>query len=169
MINVLESTNFRKKDDVTILIKTSKLFYNTTTHEIVSELPDGADATEWAELSGYLRKDGTDEVYEIVHDVEDAPYTYTEVFLTPESYCKISYLYATTAYVAHPDTNLYPTYYSTKTYAMGDRVTSDGMEWESDFDDNIGNPPKTWGWTLVLPYVEQRDLEWATLEELASA
>jgi len=168
MINVIESTNFRKKDAVTILIKTSKLFYNVTTHEIASELPDGADTTEWAELTGYLRKDGTEEIYEIVHDVEDAPYTYTEVFLTPESYCEIEASVAV-SYIAHANTNLYPTYYNTKTYAKGDRVTSGGMEWESDFDDNIGNTPNIWGWSLVVPYVERRDVQWATLEELASA
>lgn len=165
MINIVESTNFRKKDAVKILIRTSRCWINKTTFEIVTELPIDADVSEWYEKAngGRLRKEETGDVYEIAHDVEDSPYHYVEVFPTPESYCEITSPYY------NWDFNLYPTYKGTVTYAKGDRVTYNNMEWESDFDDNIGNTPNIWGWSLVVPYVERRDVQWATLEELASA
>ena len=162
-INIVESTNFRKKDGKKILVRTSKSYINKNTLEIVPELPEEAVAAEWGEIHGRVRKEETGEVYEIAHDLEDSAYNYVEVFPTPESYCEIRAL----AYASW-DFDMYPTYAPTKTYSEGDIVVYNNWEWISEMNDNTGNIPNNGiGWTEYLPYIETRDVTWKTLEELA--
>ncbi len=168
MINIVESTSFRKKDGVKILIRTSAAFINKETLEILSELPEGATESDYASFNaGRVRKDQTGDIYEIAHDVEDSENTYTEVFPTPDSYCelKITNPYAG-VYSCYVNKNMYPDYVSTKTYNKGDMVTYKNMEWISELDDNTGNTPNLYGWDLYLPFVETRKQEYKTLEEL---
>lgn len=168
-INVLEHyTNFRH-DGVEIKIITAKCYVNRTTYEFFSELPEGATASDYGELTGRVRKDQTGEIYEIAHDVQDAEYTYTEVYPSKESYCEITFANYGTGYTARADSNLYPTYKAATTYSEGDIVVYNNHEWISDMNDNTGNTPNNGvGWSEYLPYIETREVEWKTLEELAN-
>lgn len=167
MINVLEHQTQFRKDGIEIKIITAKCYINRETHEFVSVLPEDAVETEWAELSGRVRKDQTGEIYEIAHDVQDASYTYTEVYPSKDSYSEISFANYGTEYRANANYNLYPVYSAYTTYSEGDIVTYDNQEWISEMNDNTGNNPKNGiGWTSYLPYLEKREVEWKTLEEL---
>ena len=168
MINVLEHQTQFRKDGVEIKIITAKCYINRETHEFVSVLPENAVEAEWAELSGRVRKDQTGEIYEIAHDVQDASYTYTEVYPSKDSYSEILFTNYGTGYMALANYNLYPVYSAYVTYSEGDIVTYDNQEWISEMNDNTGNNPKNGiGWTSYLPYLEKREVEWKTLEELA--
>ena len=169
MINVLEHQTQFRKDGVEIKIITAKCYINRETHEFVSVLPENAVEAEWAELSGRVRKDQTGEIYEIAHDVQDASYTYTEVYPSKESYCEMIFPNYGGEYVTRVDRNLYPTYKAAATYSEGDIVGYGNQEWISEINDNTGNNPQHGiGWTSYLPYIEKREVEWKTLEELAN-
>lgn len=173
-VNVLENqSQFRKKDDVKIKIITAECFINMNTGEYLSAMPEDADATEfakeWAKLRGAVRKDQTGEVFETAHDVQDATYTYTEVYLSKDSYCEMVFSKNTDWYSAIVYQNLYPNYEAAKTYSEGDIVVYSNHEWISDMNDNTGNQPNNGvGWSEYLPYIETREVEWKTLEELAN-
>lgn len=168
--NPLFGGNGRTRDGVKVFTRFSMAYVDRETLQIYSEIPEGREASEFASTSsGKLRQDQTGIIFEIAHDVEDAPYTYTEVFPTPESISEIVISSNGADYMARLNTNVYPDYKATTTYAQGDRVTSNGYTWESDFDGNVGNTPNIWGWSLVLPYIEQRDVEYKSLEELAAS
>lgn len=169
MINVLEHQTQFRKDGIEIKIITAKCYVNMETREFVSVLPEDAVATEWATFDGRVRKDQTGEIYEIAHDVQDASYTYTEVYPSKESYCEMIFSNCGGEYVTRVDRNLYPTYKAAATYSEGDIVTYNNHEWISDMNDNTGNQPNNGvGWTEYLPYIETREVEWKTLEELAN-
>lgn len=167
MINELVSEHFRT-DSVNIVIRTGKSYINRVTLEVVQELPEDAIATDWAEYWTKLRNDQTGHIYEIAHDVEGSDQTYSEMYYTEESYCERSYGSSTigTGGVCSFNTDVYPTYKSENTYAKGDIVTSNHMTWISDFDDNTGNDPTIYGWSLYLPFIEKRNVEYGTYEEI---
>lgn len=166
MITEVVSEHFRT-DDVNIIIRASQSYINRETLEFVSEIPEGASASDYAVYTGRIRKDQTGEIYEVAHDVEGSDYTYTELFPTPESYSEITIANYGGTYYAHTNYNLYPNYNASNTYAKDDIVVYDKREWISEMDDNTGNTPNLIGWGLYLPYVEEREVEWVTLEELS--
>lgn len=169
MINVLEHQTQFRKDGIEIKIITAKCYVNRETHEFVSVLPEDAVAAEWATFAGRVRKDQTGEIYEIAHDVQDASYTYTEVYPSKDSYCEMSFPIYGGEYFARANHNLYPTYDASDTYSEGDIVVYEKHEWISEINDNKGNTPNDGiGWTMYLPYIETREVEWKTLEELAT-
>ena len=161
---------FRKKDDVKIKITRGEGWVKKDTLEYFSEIPEGEDSTNYGKLTTRVRKDQTGEIYEIAHDVQDADYTYTELFPTRDSYSEITFAqYAAGLFTAVVNYNLYPTYKAATTYSEGDIVTYNNHEWISDMDDNTGNQPNNGiGWSEYLPYIETREVEWKTLEELAN-
>lgn len=167
MINELIISTFRKSDDVRIKITTAASYINRTTREILPELPEGVVEAEWARLSTFVRNDRTGDIYEIAHDIEDTTDTYTEVYLTPDSYCDIAF--GTTVGgigYSNINQNVYPEYKPGEIYAEGDMVTYKLWTWVSDFDENTGNTPDVWGWSPYLPFAETREAHYATYEEL---
>lgn len=167
MINELVSEHFRT-DGVNIIIRTASMYVNRNTLEFVSEIPEGAVASEWGKLTARVRKDQTGEIYEIAHDVEGSTNTYTEVRPTPESYSEIRFSMGGTEYIATPKYTLYPEYNASTTYAEGDIVTYERMEYICQEDGTVGIPPNTVGfWGMYMPYVEERNVEWKSLEELS--
>ena len=160
--NPLLGGNGRTRDGVKVFTRFSKAWIWNATGEILLEEPIGAQASEYTStFGGRLRCDQTGKIYEIAHDIEDSPYTYTEVFPTPESYCEIgSY--------GRFNTHVYPDYKAAETYSEGDIVVYNKMTWISEFDDNTGNTPTNlWGWSVYLPYVEERNVVYKSLEEMA--
>lgn len=168
MIRETLSSSFRS-DGVNIVIRMSEVHVNRNTLEVVSELPEGADVSDYGRTTkSRVRKDQTGEIFEIAHDVEGSSNTYTEVFPTPESYCDIEFSTVSTGgeYIASVNTNMYPNYSAIKSYAKGDIVVYDGKEWMSDFDDNTGNQPNLYGWSLFSVNVEEREVAYVPLSEL---
>lgn len=169
--NPLINGNGRICDGKKLFAQYSSSYVEKATGKVFPELPEGAVEADYVNtLSGRLRCDQTGVVYECVHDVEDAPFTYTEVFPDPRDTSEIK---ITPIYV-RINTNLYPEYSSTKTYAKGDRVTATSAPnvsslyytYESDFDDNTGNTPYLWGWSVVTPDVEENNnVRYVTAEE----
>lgn len=161
----------RDVDGKNVCIRTSSSYVEIETHHIFAEIPEGRVESEFADtLSGCVRCDQTGAVYEIAHDVEDAPYTYTEVFPNPRQLSEITFSSVVGGATARLNTKPYPDYKSNATYAKGDRVISSlyGNErvYESDFDDNTGNPPNLYGWTMIMPFLEDYpEPEFVTIEE----
>lgn len=168
--NPLNGGNGRNRDGVLIFTRFSKAYVHRETGEIVLELPEGASEADYGKTQGLLRQDQTDKLYQTAHDIEGTPYTYTEVFPTPESYCeKIFRMISEGNYTCTFNTNVYPEYKSNATYSEGDIVTHDRCEWISTMNDNTGNPPTDlWGWDMYLPYIEERDVQYASVDELAN-
>ena len=169
-IVILENqSQFRKKDDVKIKIIRGEGWAKKDTLEYFAEIPEGEAETDYGKLTTRVRKEETGEIYEIAHDVQDAAYTYTEVYPSKESYCEMTFISYGAGYTARADSNLYPTYKAATTYSEGDIVTYNGWEWISDTNDNTGNTPNNGvGWSEYLPYIETREVVWKTLEELAT-
>lgn len=168
-IVILENqSQFRKKDDVKIKIIRGEGWVKKDTLEYFSEIPEGEASTDYGKLTTRVRKEETGEIYEIAHDVQDANYTYTELYPTKDSYSEITFLYVS-EYLAIPNFNLYPAYKANVTYSEGDIVTYNNWEWISEMNDNTGNTPNNGvGWSEYLPYIETREVKWKTLEELAN-
>lgn len=169
MIKELISSNFRKKDSVKIKITSGESHINCSTGQILQELPSGAVVSQWATITTAVRKDQTGDILEIAHDVEDTQNTYTEMYLMPDSYCDITFgsIGSNVEGYSYFNTNVYPTYKATEIYAKDDIVVYEGMEWISEFDDNVGNQPnRLYGWDLYLPYIERRELHYGTYEEV---
>ena len=164
--NPLLGGNGRTRDGVKVFTRFSKAWIIKATMEIVLEEPIGMPAADYTGVSaGRLRCDQTGKIYGMAHDIEDAPYTYTEVFPTPESYSEITF----NTYGSTFNTHVYPTYKAAETYSEGDIVTYNNYTWISEFDDNTGNTPTNlWGWSVYLPYVEERDVVYKSLEEMAA-
>lgn len=167
MINIVESTNFRI-DGVKILIRTAKAYVDKVTRELFSEIPEGREATEFGELTGRVRNDQTGAIYEIAHDVEDASYTYTELYPSPESFSELNFVNYGSGYdVASPNFKEFPAFRAATTYNEGDIATSGRYEWISEFDDNTGNTPTNlWGWSVYRPFIADREVIWQTIEEI---
>ena len=157
----------RTVDGKQVKTRFSTAYMEMETHKIFSEIPEGREAAEFAStLSGRVRNDQTGAVYECAHDVEDAPYTYTEVFPNPRQLSEINMANYGGEYNAHLNTRPYPDYASNVTYAQGDKVFYDNRIWESDFDENLGNNPNTYGWSYYQLFVEEYpEPDYVTIEE----
>lgn len=161
----------RTRDGVKVFTRFSMAYVEESTNKIFSEIPEGRETADFASLgsgesAGMVRCDQTGVLYETAHDVEDAQFTYTEVFPDEDSVCE--YIYSTVTgggRIVRLNTDLYPTWKAADTYAEGDIVVYNGMEYISDFDDNTGNTPNLWGWSYYLPYVEKREIHYVTLAE----
>ncbi len=167
MIKELINDRFRT-DGVKIVIKTGESYMHCTTGQIVQELPEDAVLEEWAKVTTKLRSDQTGEEYDIVHDVEGSPNTYTEVYLSPESYCRTNISKGTTGNLGSVTyiKNAGPTYASATTYHKGDKVVYDKKTYICEEDEITGVLPKHWGFDLYLPYVERLEQKYITFEEL---
>ena len=157
----------RTLDGKKVYARFSKAFMEKETNHVFAEIPEDRTESDFiATFSGKIRKDQTGEVYGVAHDVEDAPYTYTEVFPDPRRICAFD----NTGTAISMNTRPYPTYYYSRTYNKGDRVVDAGAGnirvYESEFDNNKGNPPNIYGWEMLTPYIpEQPEIEYVTIEE----
>lgn len=167
MIHCNNFKGARTCDGKQVKTRHSIAYVEIETHKIFSEIPDGREAVDFAStLSGKVRNDQTGAVYECAHDVEDAPYTYTEVFPNPRQLSEINMANYGGGYNAHLNTRPYPDYASNVTYAQGDKVFYDNRVWESDLDENLGNNPNTYGWSYYQLFVEEYpEPEYVTIEE----
>ena len=157
----------RELDGKKVYARFSNAFMEKETNHVFAEIPEDRDASEFAStLSGRVRNDQTGVIYECAHDVEDSPYTYTEVFPNPRRICAFD----NTGMAISMNTKPYPNYSTVKTYKKGDRVLSNAAgNWrvhESEFDDNTGNPPNIYGWDMLTPYIpEFPEPDYVTIEE----
>ena len=137
------------------------------THKIFSEIPEEREDSDFASmLSGRVRNDQTGVIYECAHDVEDAPYAYTEVFPNPRQLSEITIAAGGVGSIARLNTCPYPDYNSNISYAQGDKVFYDNRVWESDFDENVGNTPTIYGWSYYQLFLEEYpEPEYVTIEE----
>lgn len=167
MINCNNFRGPRSVDGKQVKTRHSTAYMEMETHKVFSEIPEDREAADFAStLSGRVRNDQTGELYEIAHDVEDAPYTYTEVFPNPRQLSEINMQNYGGGYNAHLNTRPYPDYASNVTYAQGDKVFYNNRIWESDFDENLGNTPTTYGWSYYQLFLEEYpEPEYVTIEE----
>lgn len=158
----------RELDGKKVYARFSNAFVEKATLHVFTEIPEGREASDFlGTMSGMIRNDQTGVIYQTAHDVEDAPYTYTEVFPNPRQlseYMNVSGMFY------RMNTKPYPDYSSVKTYKKGDRVLShvagNQRVYESEFDDNTGNPPNIYGWDMVTPYVpDYPEPDYVTIEE----
>ena len=71
--------------------------------------------------------------------------------------------------VLNPDFTLTITLTDDSVYTTAPIRGEKGETWISEFDDNTGNKPTDlWGWSVYLPYVEERDVVYKSLEEMAA-
>lgn len=160
----------RTLDGKMVYARFSNAFVEIETGHLFAEIPEDRTASEFGNtLSGRIRNDQTGKIYEVAHDVEDAPYTYTEVFPNPRQLSEIQkHNYGAGGYLYTFNYAPYPSYDSAKTYKKGDRVIYSGTwrVYESDFDDNKGNTPNAYGWTMLLPYIpDHPEPDYVTIEE----
>ena len=166
IIEVISST-FRH-DGVNIVIKRGESYMERATGKILQELPEDAVAAEWATVTTKLRSNQTGAEYETVHDVEGSPNTYTEVYLSPESYCDKQISSSTVGgmvSVRYIKTTC-PEYSSSATYHEGDKVIYDNRTYICTAEEITGILPKLYGWDLYLPYPEMLDQIYIPYEEL---
>ena len=167
---MIRCSNFKQSrtvDGKQVKTRHSVAYMEMETHKVFSEIPEGREAADFVStLSGRVRNDQTGEVYEIAHDVEDATYTYTEVFPNPRQLSEINMSNNGGGYSAQLNTRPYPDYHSNVTYAQGDKVFYDNRVWESDLDENLGNTPTTYGWSYYQLFLEDYpEPEYVTIEE----
>lgn len=161
----------RTLDGKNVYTRFSNAYVEKETKHVFAEIPEDRTASEFAAtMSGKVRNDQTGVVYETAHDVEDAPYTYTEVFPNPRQICEFKFINTGGGGYYTLDTNPYPTYDSTKTYSKGEKVIFTGMSrvrvYESEFDGNKGNSPDLYGWDMLTPYIpEFPEPDYVTIEE----
>ena len=167
MINCNNFKSPRTVDGKQVKTRFPTAYVEIATHKIFSEIPEGREASDFATtLSGKARKDQTGEVYETAHDVEDAPYTYTEVFPNPRQLSEIIMSNYGGGYLARLNTCPYQDYKSNIAYNKGDKVFYDNRVWESDFDENLGNTPTIYGWSYYQLFLEEYpEPEYVTIEE----
>ena len=167
MINCNNFRGPRTVDGKQVKTRFSTGYVEIETHKIFPEIPEGRAAADFAStLAGRVRNDQTGAIYECAHDVEDADYTYTEVFPNPRQLSEITIAAGGGGDIARLNTCPYPDYHSNITYAQGDKVFYDNRVWESDFDDNIGNTPNIYGWSYYKLFIEEYpELEYVTIEE----
>ena len=157
----------RTLDGKVVYARFSSAYVEMETRHVFADVPEGRSASEFAHtLSGKVRNDQTGAVYETAHDVEDAPYTYTEVFPNPRQLSE----YSLVSGYYRMNTNPYPDYSAGTTYKKGDRVIYNGSGnprvYESDFDENKGNTPTVYGWTMLIPYIPDHPApDYVTIEE----
>ena len=140
-------------------------------HRYYAEVPEGEDASGYAHsFSGRIKQDQTGLIYEIAHDVEDAPYTYTEVYPDPRYVTEFTIgSYTTSDSYCRVNFNKYPAYNAKTTYKKGDIVTTSSPEaktWICVEDEVTGISPDVWGWDEYLPYIEVNEPVYKTMEEL---
>lgn len=161
----------REFDGKKVYARFSNAFVEMATDHVFASVPEDRDASEFATtISGRVRNDQTGVIYECAHDVEDSPYTYTEVFPNPRQLSAIAKDNYGSGTLCTLNINPYPTFDWTKTYMKGDRViyfeSKKPRVYESDFDDNKGNTPNVYGWTMILPYIPDHPTpDYVTIEE----
>ena len=166
--NPLLGGNGRTRDGVKGFTRFSKSWYIKATGRITTEEPIGMPAADYVQVWGRLRCDQTGKIYRTAHDIEDSPYTYTEVFPDPAYYSELS------SYGFN--TNVYPQYSASKTYNKGDIVTytastgqNTSFTYICDEDETIGIAPNIYGWSYYKPFIERRfddDIVWKSVDEL---
>ena len=103
----------RELDGKKVYARFSNAFMEKETNHVFAEIPEDRDASEFAStLSGRVRNDQTGVIYECAHDVEDSPYTYTEVFPNPRRICAFD----NTGMAISMKTKPYPEHATAKTY-----------------------------------------------------
>lgn len=167
MINCNNFRGPRTVDGKQVKTRFSTAYMEIETHKIFPEIPEGRSGADFAStLSGRIRNDQTGAEYDCAHDVEDAPYTYTEVFPNPRQLSEINITNTGGGYLAVLNTRPYHDYSFSKTYAQGDKVFYDNRVWESDFDENVGNNPTIYGWSYYQLFLEEYpEPEYVTIEE----
>lgn len=162
----------REFDGKKVYARFSNAFVEMATDHVFASVPEDRAASEFAStLSGRVRNDQTGIVYEIAHDVEDSPYTYTEVFPNPRQLSEINKNnYGEGGYLYTFNCNPYPWYDWTKTYMKGDRVISSASGrprvYESEIDNNKGVACNIYGWDMLTPYIpEFPEPDYVTIEE----
>lgn len=167
MIAEVVNSTFRH-DGVNIVIKHGESYMERATGKILQELPEDAVASEWATVATKLKSDQTGAEYEFVHDVEGSTNTYTEVYLSPESYCATQVNTApggSMGSVRYIKTTC-PNYSAIETYHEGDKVIYDERTYICTEEEITGILPKLFGWDLYLPYPEMLDQIYIPYEEL---
>ena len=167
MINCNNFKSPRTVDGKQVKTRFSTAYMEMATHKLFPEIPEEREAADFAStLSGRVRNDQTGAVYECAHDVEDAPYTYTEVFPNPRQLSEITMTNIGGGYLAQLNTRPFPDYKMNTTYAQGDKVFYDNRVWESDFDENLGNTPTIYGWSYYQLFLEEYpEPDYVTIEE----
>lgn len=158
----------RERDGKQVYAILSSAYMEKATGLIVSELAEDAVAADYVTALGHVRNDQTGVVYEVAHELEDSEATYTEVFPNPRDLSEI--VIGTSVQF---NKNVYPSYSGSKTYAKGDRVvykdavytSGFARTYESDFDDNTGNIPSLYGWTVVEYGYDWVEPRYVTIEE----
>lgn len=165
MIKEVINDKFRT-DGVKIVIKTGESYMERATGKILQELPEDAVTAEWATVATKLRSDQTGAEYDIVHDIEGSPNTYTEVYLSSESYCdKQINTYGGMGSVRYIKTTC-PEFNSSATYHEGDKVIYNKRTYICTAEEITGVLPKLYGWDPYLPYPEMLDQIYIPYEEL---
>lgn len=167
MINCNNFRGPRTIDGKQVKTRFSTAYMEIETHKLFPEIPEGREAADFAStLAGRVRNDQTGKIYECAHDVEDAPYTYTEVFPNPRQLSEITMTNGGGGAIARLNTCPYPKYDWHVTYAKGDKVCYENRIWESDFDDNSDNTPNIYGWSYYNLFIEEYpEPDYVTIEE----
>lgn len=127
--------------------------WKTRSDGVVLHITNPDIAADGAYGERRLRCDQTGHIYLNAHDVQDSPYTYTEV-------------------VKMIDPTDVPRFVYGQEYSKGDRVVESGKIWESYIDNNVNMTPSTqiWGWDEVwpMPYFEEKEPIWIAVQEAAT-
>lgn len=161
----------RELDGKKVYARFSNAFVDMANDHVFASVPEDRSASEFAStLSGRVRNDQTGVIYECAHDVEDSPYTYTEVFPNPRQLSEITKNNNGNGMFYTLNINPYPTWDGTKTYMKGDRVISSASGkprvYESEIDNNKGVACNIYGWDMLTPYIpEFPEPDYVTIEE----
>ena len=161
----------RELDGKKVYARFSNAFVEMATDHVFASVPEDRDASEFATtLSGRVRNDQTGVIYECAHDVEDSPYTYTEVFPNPRQLSAITKDNYGSGMLCTLNINPYPMFDWTKTYMKGDRViyfeSKKHRVYESEIDNNKGVACNIYGWDMLTPYIpEFPEPDYVTIEE----
>lgn len=154
----------RTRDGVNVFVMSSLSYMDKTTHKWISEIPEGQSENDYyMSFASRIRCDQTGVIYEIAHDVEDAPFTYTEVFPDPADISE----YENGQYPRYYN---YPSYKAATVYHEGDIVVYSGVSRKATYICEVegleGSSPEEYGWEEYLPYIEEREPHYKSLREL---
>lgn len=158
----------RARDGVNVYTRHSTAYVEISTHKYFSEIPEGREEADFATTFVKVRNDQTGVVYDIAHDVEGAPYTYTEVFPDPNPELLTEWEVVSSAGIGcmAPRYYLYPAYNAQVTYYQGDRVNYNDKTYECEEEELTGWAPDVCGWNEILPYVEYKEYGYLSLAEI---
>lgn len=166
----------RQVDGKQMYTRFAQGYLRKSDYRMFSELPEGADESDYASLGSCLRVrcDQTGKVYEIAQDPEDTTHTYTELFPDPAdvSEWEINPVSGTTDYYAIPRYYDYPQYKADTEYHQGDILVAPNayvglkVTYICDVESIQGVEPGIWGFSEYLPYINVRTPRYKTLEEI---